>query len=62
MSEWRVESWVIFGETYCRVYREVSDEYPFREYSGGIFESETLAQEYADKLNRERRQDARNDT
>ena len=53
MNEWRVESWEIFGETYYRVYREVSVVYPFREYSGGIFESETLAKEYADKLNKE---------
>lgn len=56
MSEWEVESWVIFGDTYYRVYREVSVVYPFREYSGGIFESEELAQAYADKLNREEKQ------
>lgn len=55
MSEWRVESCEIFRETYYRVYREVSVVYPSREYSGGIFESETLAKEYADKLNREER-------
>lgn len=56
-SEWRVQVNYCCGDIYYQVYRirdvTKTDHSGNREHKGGLFDSESEAQKFADKLNEE---------